>query len=62
MMLIVVIPCYFSNYKGVGQVGQNHLTHFLFHKFFTGNNLIILPVSGSGFTERDSEKKGIKHD
>ena len=56
--LDILIPCYYSNYKEVGQVGQNHLTHLYFYKSFTGNYLIVLPVSGSRFRRRGYGKKG----
>ncbi len=45
------------NYKEVGQVGQNHLTHFYFIKSLCGMELIISFYSGSGFLEGESEEK-----
>ncbi len=39
------------------KVGQNHLTHFPDFNSLSSGDLIILGQSGSGFPERDSEKK-----
>ncbi|MCP4147568.1 MAG: tyrosine-type recombinase/integrase [bacterium] len=48
------------NYLKVGQVGQNHLTHFLDFNSLSGGDLMIVNQSGSRFPERDSEKKSIR--
>ena len=48
-----------TNYKEVGQVGQNGLTHFSDFKSLSGSDLRLLLQSGSAFPERESGKKGI---
>ncbi|MCP4101677.1 MAG: hypothetical protein GY750_09660 [Lentisphaerae bacterium] len=48
-----------SNYKEVGQVGQNHLTHFSDFNSLFGGDLNVIGQSGSGISERESGKKSI---
>ncbi len=46
-----------NNYKEVGQVGQNHLTHFLDFNSLLCGDLTVIGQSGSGYSERDRGKK-----
>ncbi|MCP4132061.1 MAG: hypothetical protein GY754_13890 [bacterium] len=45
------------NYIKVGQVGQNHLTHFLDFNSLSSGDLIVFDQSGAGIPERDRGKK-----
>ena len=46
-----------TNYREVGQVGQNSLTHFSDFKSLCDSDLLLQSKSGSAFLERESGKK-----